>query len=707
MGEQQKAEKTPAAAVTTETIGKVTLDLSKYPGEDLYSDGAIEDELLKIARDLSPVEYQRVIDERGSWPILYHFSKQRENIVEWIPMKKTDKVLDVGSGCGAVAGALARKAGSVTCVELSKKRSMVNAYRHSECDNMTIKLGNFKDVEPELDRDYDLICLTGVFEYGISYMGGNTPFEDFLRIIRSHVKPGGRIIIAIENKLGLKYFAGCREDHVGTYFSGITNYVDGGHARTFSRKGLEKIFEAAGAEEWHFYYPYPDYKFMTTLYSDKRLPGKGELSNNLRNFDRDRILLFDEKNAFDGISEDGLFPVFSNSFLVVIGPDYETEYVRYSNDRAAQFQICTEIASKGQKEADDARVVRKRPLSETASEHVTAMAGAYESLRERFEGGELCVNKCELSERDGLPCAEFEFVRGTTLAALFDRALDAGDEEEFKRLFQEYLRRIDYRSDLPVTDFDLVFSNILVDGDTWNLIDYEWTFGKAMETKELAFRAIYCYILEDEKRERLPMDWVLQTLQIMPEEAENYRLQEQEFQKYVEGQYLSMAKMREKIGKKIIKPWKLIESYQDAEQILRVQIYEDRGNGYQEDQSYFVKDAFISENQVELEIPVSGDMKTLRIDPIMDSCVVKVLEMTFNGERVPLEKKKILLVNGRSSGGETPSIVFPTADPNLGIDVSQLSPKAENVLYASLEVTRLPKNAAEDLCAALAKHIRF
>lgn len=686
---------------TNETIGKVVLDLSKYPGEDLYSDGAVEEELLKIARDLSPVEYGKVIDERGSWPILYHFSKQRENILEWVPVKKTDKVLDLGSGCGAIAGALVKKAASVTCVDLSRMRSRINAYRHSDCENLTIKVGNFTDVEPELDRDFDLICLIGVFEYGISYVGGETPFVDFLKIIKSHLKPGGRIIIAIENKLGLKYFAGCKEDHLGTYFSGITNYVDGGHARTFSKKGLEKIFQDAGVPEYHFYYPYPDYKFMTTLYSDKRLPGKGELSNNMRNFDRDRILLFDEKNAFDGISEDGLFPVFSNSFLVVLGPDYDTEYVRYSNDRAPQFQICTEILGGPE------RIVRKRPLCEDAAEHVSAMAGACESLKERFEGGELTVNQCKLAEADALPCAEFQFAKGVTLASLLDKALDRGDEEEFKRLFKEYLRRIDYHSDAPVTDFDLVFSNILVDGDHWTLIDYEWTFGKAMETRELAFRAIYCYLLEDEKRERLPMDWVLEELKVTPEEADAYREQEQEFQKYVEGQKLSMAKMRERIGKKIIKPWKLIESYQDAEQIFRVQIYEDRGNGYNEDQSYFVPEAFVSDRQIELELKVGGDVKTLRIDPIMDSCVVKVLEMTFNGERVPLEKKKILLVNGRSSGGELPSIVFPTADPNLGINLEMLSPQAENILYASLEVTRIPQNAAEDLCGALAKHLRF
>ena len=76
-------------------------------------------------------------------------------------------VLEVGSGCGAITGALSRKAGSVTCVDLSKKRSLINAYRHSESENVTIHIGNFTDVEPDLPADYDYICLIGVFEYGL------------------------------------------------------------------------------------------------------------------------------------------------------------------------------------------------------------------------------------------------------------------------------------------------------------------------------------------------------------------------------------------------------------------------------------------------------------------------------------------------------------------------------------------------------------
>lgn len=50
-----------------ERIGKIKLDLTKYPGEDLYCDGEIEDELLAIARDCAAVEYQKIIEERKSW----------------------------------------------------------------------------------------------------------------------------------------------------------------------------------------------------------------------------------------------------------------------------------------------------------------------------------------------------------------------------------------------------------------------------------------------------------------------------------------------------------------------------------------------------------------------------------------------------------------------------------------------------------------
>lgn len=693
-----------------EQVGKVYLDLAKYPGEDFYCDGAVEDEILDIVKNHAPEEYSRMIEEKKSWPVLYHLSALRENIVEWIPMEKEAKVLEVGSGCGAITGALAKKAGTLTCVDLSKKRSMINAYRHSECDNVTIHVGNFKDIEPDLGRDYDYICLIGVFEYGKSYIGGDTPYEDFLKILLKHLKPDGRLIIAIENKYGLKYFAGCKEDHLGTYFSSIENYADGGGVKTFGRKGLEKIFQSVGIKEYHFYYPYPDYKFMTSVYSDDYLPGKGELSNNLRNFDRDRMLLFDEKNAFDGIVDEEMFSFFSNSFCAVIGKGFDTKFAKYSNDRAPEFAIRTEICYEENGQNVPARkVVRKYPVTEAAEEHIRQLAVAYEGLVEKYKGGRLQINHCKLVERGEELFAEFEFVKGTPLSELMDACLERDDLDGFYRYFKEYLERVDYNTEYPVADFDLIFANILVDGDNWTLIDYEWTFAKAIPTSELAFRAVYCYLLENKKREKLDVSRILQELKLTEAQAEDIKLKEADFQKFVTGQRMAMTQMRDLIGYRMMVPQKWLDKCQDAEGVNRVQIYEDRGNGCSEEASYFVKDAYQGENLIEFEITVSGQVQMLRIDPAMDSCMVKLQEVTFNGGAVPLDKRKVLLTNGKvakaESGACEPSIVFPTTDPNINIDLRKLVREEKNTLRVRMEIVRLPLTMAQDMAGAVKKLI--
>lgn len=675
----------------TEQIGKVTLNLNHYGGEDLYSDGKVEDELLEIAKNYAQAEYQKVIEERASWPVLYHLSPLRENIVDWIPMKAGAKVLEIGSGCGAITGALSRKAGEVVCVDLSKKRSMINAYRHSGCDNVTIHVGNFKDIEPDLPADFDYIFLIGVFEYGQSYMGKEKPFEEFLSIVLKHLKKGGRAVIAIENKYGLKYFAGCKEDHLGTWFSGIENYADGGGVRTFSRNGLEKIFAACGVKKYHFYYPYPDYKFMTTLYSDAYLPGRGELSNNMRYFDRDRLLLFDERAAFDGIVEDALFSVFANSYEVIIGDDFDIKYTKYSNDRAPEYRIRTEIRRDKKGNAE----VRKYPLCEEAKEHIREMPVAYQNLLARYQGGSLIINKCELCEENGKIWDSFEFLEGRLLSELLDECLEKEDMEGFCALFRQYVERTGYNPEFSVADFDLTFGNIVVQEEVWSVIDYEWTFGKAMDVKELAFRAVYCYLLEDKRRDKLDVSRILEELGITDAEAAYYREQEKDFQGFVTGKNKAMAEILGLLKRRAIQPISVPD---------RVQVYEDKGGGFSEQESYFAYEMYPNDHEVELELRVGGDVEVCRIDPSMESCVVRIEELTFNGKEVPLGNKKVFYTNGKPLK-QTSGFVFSAKDPNLYVKTGSLARQKENILHVKMQVARLPESVAEDIAAAAKKLI--
>ena len=64
-----------------EKIGKITLDYSKYPGEDFYCDGDIEQEILEIVKNNPATDFPKIIEEKKSWPGLYLLSDLRENIV--------------------------------------------------------------------------------------------------------------------------------------------------------------------------------------------------------------------------------------------------------------------------------------------------------------------------------------------------------------------------------------------------------------------------------------------------------------------------------------------------------------------------------------------------------------------------------------------------------------------------------------------------
>ena len=302
----------------SDRVGNVVLNYNYYSGCDYYSDGQIEDDILDFVKTHTSMDYHEFVETNRSWAGLYHLSPIRQNIVSSMDISKNDNVLEIGAGCGAITGRLCEMANNVTCIELSKKRSLINAYRNKDKDNLSIVVGNFQDIVNGLEEKYDVVTLIGVFEYAMSYISDSDPYHSFLNIIKSITKPNGRIIIAIENRLGMKYFAGCKEDHVGLYFEGIEGYTRTDNVRTFSKPELESMLRESDLHEFEFYYPYPDYKFPISIYSDTCLPGKGDLNMNVINIDQDRQILFDESKAFDSIVGTGLFPVFSNSFLIEV-----------------------------------------------------------------------------------------------------------------------------------------------------------------------------------------------------------------------------------------------------------------------------------------------------------------------------------------------------------------------------------------------------
>ena len=704
-----------------EQIGKVTLDYSKYPGQDYYSEGLSEDALLEVVQKYDESEYDHVILNTRSWPMLYHLSNVRTNIVTWLPINKTHKVLEIGSGCGAITCALSEMADSVTCVELSKKRSVINATRNRHRKNIEILVGNFEDIEPDLPEKYDFITLIGVFEYAESYINHVNPYETFLKRIGKHLAPGGQIVIAIENQFGLKYFAGCKEDHTGRFYEGIEGYPNTSGVKTFSKKRLEEIILGVGYIG-EFYYPYPDYKLPHTIYSDAHLPSEGDLTTNVRNYDADRVIAFDESKAFDQIIREGMFPHYSNSFLVLVSKEWSrsserTIYSKYSSERKEEFSIRTYITETPEGEHH----VYKAALSPKANAHIELMSNRYETFKTCYEHSKLEPNQCKALLRDnetvaiaGKPTTtrariELAYLDGIDFEKYLDFLQEQRQYEEMIGLIREYrievlktacqlpfeksskLEAVFGKCDLPAgglaanpCNFDLIFSNFVLTGRdrehmVWNVLDYEWIFDFLIPLKFILYRALF-YYLGDVKT--LPFRNYLEgqkidlyrEFEISEEEKLIYDEMEHQFQLYIIGDKASLTLLKAIMPAATVSLPRLVESGTYLRNLQTPKVYYSAGEGFDGANQIMTLATVDEMAVVTVEIPLENRMRSIRIDPTEYPCVLQVKKMTLVTEEGEQEIDRYL-INGYLISDTT--FIYNTDDAQIVIN--NIPPKAQKL----------------------------
>ena len=691
-----------------EKIGNVILDYTYYPGEDFYSEGSDEDRLLEIVKNHTYEEFNRIIAEERSWSTLYHLSHIRGNIVDFLPIQPNERVLEVGAGCGAITGMLARKAEKVTCIELSRKRSLINAYRNKDKDNIEIKVGNFQDVESHLDEKYDYIMLIGVLEYALSYIDDPKPYEKFLEILSGHLTQGGRIIIAIENKYGMKYFAGAREDHTGRYFDSIMGYPHGSGVRTFSRDQLARLAVDNGFR-YKFYYPYPDYKLPIMIYSDDRLPAVGDFTMNERNFDGERFTAFDEGLAFDESVRDGSFPFFSNSFLLELYKEDKVEgfsvrhpiYSKHSNERDVRFRIRTDIAEDGYHK----RFVMKFPAGSEAVAHLEKMYAAYEKMTEEFKGTNFRPNYCErrVDELGRLKCLEFEYLDGITMADEMDRLRKRGRVDDLINVMKKFdhtLKTIAKRdfyitdefaeifgeTDIPgkhqsmgTTNVDMIFTNLAY-SDGWNVLDYEWTFDFPIPVDYVVYRSIRYYI-EDSADDELKAKNLYEILGMTAKEVEVYERMEHSFQRWIAGEKLSLIGMYSIFGGNNIHFEEAIGNARLLVRPERVRLYFDLGRGFNEKDTVFVNAKRDENNTISFDAELPQGCRALRVDPGDFTCMLRLVSLRLNN--IEVEK---YLVNGIAINNHV--VLYDTADPQVILEYAP----GGSALHMEYTLSKIPND---------------
>lgn len=458
-----------------------------YKGEDLYSDGDVEDEVIKIIAGNETTDYESSVTENYSWPVFYHLTRIRQNLLNWYPFNKDADILEIGCGMGAITELLCKKCANVTAVELSQRRATATYLRCREYDNLEIIVGNLNDIE--FSKKYDYITLIGVLEYQNNFTSSENPFRDFLVKIKKLLKPDGKLLVAIENKYGLKYWCGAPEDHSGIPFDGINNYKYSNVARTFSKKQLERLIKQSGFNKTYFYYPLPDYKMPQVIYSDDYLPLNGSVDNWIPYYQpNNRSMVSDEEHLYKDLVDNGVLEFFANSFFVeCTAAEVEVgkvAYAVYSPFRKAKYSLLTAFSKEEgfYKKADEGSIAL---LNQIKINHENLAACGINICKTRLNKDTLYIETVEGKPLTDILLDVYESGNKDKIYGLWDRIYDEIKRSSemtdklntvFDYLDGKQLKSLDENDKILSNAYiDMIHKNCFVDEDgRFEWIDQEW-----------------------------------------------------------------------------------------------------------------------------------------------------------------------------------------------------------------------------------------
>ncbi len=254
------------------------------------------------------------------WPTRYHLSRSRTNLLRALRFRPGTDVIEFGTGTGVLARYLGERGARVTGVEGSRDRARAAALRCYDLPDVRILVGRASDLPDEYRCDAAL-CV-GVYEYIAATSDADG--VSFLARVREHVRPGGVLILAIENQIGLKYLLGAPEDHLGTSWAGVAGYPPRSVARTFTRRRLAEDLTRSGFPSQRWLFPFPDYKLPSTILAEEAYAQADSvrLVDSFLRWPSDlnisaRTHVADERRVQQVFGEAGLGPEVANSFLIV------------------------------------------------------------------------------------------------------------------------------------------------------------------------------------------------------------------------------------------------------------------------------------------------------------------------------------------------------------------------------------------------------
>lgn len=232
---------------------------------------------------------------------------------------------------------------------------------------------------------YDIITAIDVISYA------HNPAA-MLRQARGLLRPEGRLLLAADNRLGIRYFCGDRDAFTWKTYDGIENYTHlqpwertAMEGRSYAMSELEAFLEEAGFAHRRFYSVFPRLENPQLLLAHGYTPNEGLDIRLFPEYNSPETVFLLEEELYPSLLENGLLHAMANAFFVecpISGPFHPADQVTLSGERGPENAMATILKQGGK--------VEKRALYPAGQEKIRRLQ-AQVTTHDSWNSGTFCM----------------------------------------------------------------------------------------------------------------------------------------------------------------------------------------------------------------------------------------------------------------------------------------------------------------------------
>ncbi len=167
-----------------------------------------------------------------------------------------------------------------------------------------------------LNKTYDYIVIAGALERS------HNP-QDVFSMLGRCISETGVLLLAADNRLGLRYFCGDKDAFTDRNFDSILDYKlvnkfdrDKLVGRAYAKAELEDFLENEGFTKRRFYSVFPCVEHSQAIFAEDYIPTRQELSCTVREVNSPDTIFMEQAMLWETLEENGMFLPMANGFLI-------------------------------------------------------------------------------------------------------------------------------------------------------------------------------------------------------------------------------------------------------------------------------------------------------------------------------------------------------------------------------------------------------